>query len=525
MMMTSSAPESPASATEDFLYDHLGNRYQETTKNGIVFTYSHNPVNQYAKREAEILGIPIEETYAHDDNGNLSMDAEGNSYTYDYRNRITVIQDKVQFRYDALGRRFYKKDLTTNTETYYYFDTDNRIVAQYVRPQNETAELDRSFVYGNGVSEVLCMFTPYQEGNPNWLENLVSFCDAWLSDENDPNTSGRFNEIFDHNNDGFIDLQDFSYFASVLEIPSSYESNWYYLTDAAGSVRGLIGGRFNRENEREFYNYDVYGETADFSEVGNPFMFHGKFVACTEPLVYSRFYRDYLPSLGRWAQFDPIADSMNLYEYVSSNPFNRIDPFGLFELEWEGKWNPAERKKLLDSMERIKSRCKELDGQIDNEIKNLPKDKCYDKIRKELSNLKKLLNDVRNGINSKGENLELYQEKFKEDDDALARTILPLIFLDNEIHMNSRDSSDWHSFTEEDLDNTFFHEITHLYGTEDDDSKGDFMNAHIIDDLLKGDISKNTFLRYWKMKCQKPCDKKTNDDPNKQKEMPNVKEK
>jgi RHS repeat-associated protein len=41
--------------------------------------------------------------------------------------------------------------------------------------------------------------------------------------------------------------------------------------------------------------------------------------------------RTYDPALGRWRQMDPIgyADGMNAYEYVSSNPVNFVDPYGL----------------------------------------------------------------------------------------------------------------------------------------------------------------------------------------------------
>jgi RHS repeat-associated protein len=47
-------------------------------------------------------------------------------------------------------------------------------------------------------------------------------------------------------------------------------------------------------------------------------------------LVRNRFYH---APLGRWLQKDPagFADSLNLYEYVGSDPANLIDPTGEFE--------------------------------------------------------------------------------------------------------------------------------------------------------------------------------------------------
>lgn len=87
-MLMSSTPEAPASAAEIFDYDYLGNRYHETSKNGTVYEYSHNPVNQYAKRHYSIMGYGFDNNYSYDDNGNLYMDSDGNTYIYDYRNRL-----------------------------------------------------------------------------------------------------------------------------------------------------------------------------------------------------------------------------------------------------------------------------------------------------------------------------------------------------------------------------------------------------------------------------------------------------
>jgi hypothetical protein len=50
--------------------------------------------------------------------------------------------------------------------------------------------------------------------------------------------------------------------------------------------------------------------------------------------------RTYDPTTGRFIQFDPIgyADSMNLYEYVLSNPMNFIDPMGTNLYAIGGTW-------------------------------------------------------------------------------------------------------------------------------------------------------------------------------------------
>ena len=330
MAMMSSTPEAPANSYEEFLYDHLGNRYQDTQKNGLTYTYSHNPANQYMDKQTSVLGISIEFCYTHDDNGNLETDENGNSYAYDYRNRLIEVQDPnsytiAEYTFDALGRRI--KKVAGGVTTYFFYDTNNRVIAEY---EGETPAFTREFVYGNGVNEVLAMFTPYHAGNPTDWDDFVEFVETWLCDTNDT----CYEPYYDHNTDDIVNLADFAYFASVWDMPSSTESNWYYLHDALGSVRGLVGGRFNREDDREFYNYDVYGKLSiqnpEESVSGNPYLYAGyRYDAETE--LYHTDYRTYDPETGRWLQIDPIgyADGWNLYEYVNSNPVLYTDPFGL----------------------------------------------------------------------------------------------------------------------------------------------------------------------------------------------------
>lgn len=107
--------EGPTPASEQFDYDHLGNRYQYTDKSGYETTYDHNPVNQYefASIDLGIGGLTYDYTLYHDDNGNLEFDENGNSYFYDYRNRLIRVEDIesntiAEYAYDALGRRIWK---------------------------------------------------------------------------------------------------------------------------------------------------------------------------------------------------------------------------------------------------------------------------------------------------------------------------------------------------------------------------------------------------------------------------------
>lgn len=47
------------------------------------------------------------------------------------------------------------------------------------------------------------------------------------------------------------------------------------------------------------------------------------------PSLYDYGFRDYSPVQMRFTSVDPIRDGLNWYAYVSKDPINLIDPFGL----------------------------------------------------------------------------------------------------------------------------------------------------------------------------------------------------
>ena len=334
-MMMMSMPEGPQAATEGFAYDHLGNRYQVAAKDGFTYTYTHNLNNQYTHIHGEYVWGLTEDAYPeYDDNGNLQTDKWGRQYSYDYRNRLTKVENAemetvAEYGYDALSRRI--KKAAGGKTTYYYYDASGRVIAEYEKPDGGDEAFARSFVYGNGIDEVLAMFLPEKSFDPNDVVELSAFCEDWLTS----------NATYDYDSSGVVDFNDFAVLADdSWSLPTAKETHFYYLKDALGSVVGIVGGRFQRADDREFYVYDVYGKPSDSSlpsAVANPYLFVGyRF----DTGLYHTPYRTYDAEAGRWLQPDPIgyADSMNLYEYVMSNPTNWVDPWGLKSL-YKDQWS------------------------------------------------------------------------------------------------------------------------------------------------------------------------------------------
>ena len=97
-----------------------------------------------------IGGLTYDYTLYHDDNGNLEFNENGNSYYYDYRNRLIRVEDiesntVAEYAYDALGRRIRKT--IGNKATYFFYDTTGQVIAEY---EGESPELTKEYVYGNG---------------------------------------------------------------------------------------------------------------------------------------------------------------------------------------------------------------------------------------------------------------------------------------------------------------------------------------------------------------------------------------
>ncbi|HRT52412.1 MAG TPA: RHS repeat-associated core domain-containing protein, partial [Anaerohalosphaeraceae bacterium] len=364
-MMMMSAPEGPASATEGFLYDHLGNRYQEAAKSGFVYTYTHNLNSQYTHVHGEYVWGLTEDAYPeYDDNGNLQTDKWGRQYSYDYRNRLTEIDGAVQYGYDALGRRVSKYDGEKNLTTYFYYDSFGRVIVEYEKPDGGDEAFARSFVYGNGIDEVLAMFLTEKSFDPNDVIELAAFCEDWLTS----------NATYDFDSSGVVDFNDFAVLAADgASLPTTKETRFYYLKDALGSVVGIVGGRFQRVSDREFYLYDVYGKPADASvpsAAGNPYFFTGRRRDPESGLYYFRA-RTYDPETGRFIQTDPVGyvDSMNLYEYVMSNPVNWVDPWGFKKYDLSHAfgnsrefWDPAQNPDPSKYFFKVKD---EIGGLID----------------------------------------------------------------------------------------------------------------------------------------------------------------
>lgn len=105
---------------------------------------------------------------------------------------------------------------------------------------------------------------------------------------------------------------------------------YYYLTDAIGSVIGLVDVDGNKVDT---YTYSPRGVRilAQSSEpVAQPYRFAGNYQDPTG--LYHLQARYYDANVGRFTQPDPSGQEQNPYLYAEGDPVNRIDPAGTLSL-------------------------------------------------------------------------------------------------------------------------------------------------------------------------------------------------
>lgn len=256
-----------AGQDESYLLDGVGNWVSVQTLAGSdsdAVGYQTNEMNEYSR-----IGAADQ---SYDNNGNLLSDGSRN-YRYDARNRlvqVTTLSGNIiaSYKYDAFGRRTVKR---AGTDAIYYVYWGKQVFEE----RNNFSQLQRQYVYGNGIDE-------------------------------------------------------------VLQLRNAANDDYYYHDNSIGSIAAITNAS---GEVVERYRYNAYGETTILaangidtfatSQTGNSYAYTGRRLDIETGFYYYRA-RYYSPQTGRFIQRDPLgyADGMGVYAYVGNNPINFVDPDG-----------------------------------------------------------------------------------------------------------------------------------------------------------------------------------------------------
>ena len=217
-------------------------------------------------------------------------------------------------------------------------------------------------------------------------------------------------------------------------------------------------------------------------------------------------YRYYDPLTGRWPSRDPIEEQggINLYGFVRNNGVNRWDLLGRYSLNPDATKGPdaSEVTRIENSLERISKRMDELLGQI-KDLKNCLAIQGDSKgAGAELDKFEDTATKIKEAIKSNRE-LELEEDDLGTGDQAITTTFGGI--LDPILNLNINPSNRWSDLNDDGLDDLLLHEVSHEAADTEDDSSLGGKDAHVVDDLMKGDICGVMLLRSKMEKKTKDC--------------------
>lgn len=239
-----------------------------------VTTDGGDPVSRTHNKQNQLTGVGSN-TLTFDANGNMSTDETGRDFGYDAWNRVVSVDSTARYAYDALNRR--------------------------------TAEGDRDLYYTSSWQMIEERESGAAVARYVWSPVFV---DALVLRDRDANASGS---------DGL-------------------EERVYVTQDANYNVTGLVS---TSGSVLERYKYDPYGAFTKLSSSWGSYsgtdrawvyLHQGGRWDGVSGLFHFR-WRDYSPSLMRWATADPIkyhSGETNFYRYVGDSPPVHVDPTGLY---------------------------------------------------------------------------------------------------------------------------------------------------------------------------------------------------
>jgi RHS repeat-associated protein len=350
--------------TTTMTYDVVNRLATKTLPNGVKTTYTYDDLDRFAKivytkADGTILAS---ETYTRNAGGEpskvLREDGTYTLYDYDAANRLSkevaysaagVALKSIAYTYDLDGKRIRKVDrlvaqdytynangqLVTAGQNGYVYDADGRL-SQMNKAGGAVLlahdAIDRlTQVTKNGVTTQYLYDAQGDRIGEVSGNNTKNYLVA-------PNMSNGLSstDLITDGNGGVV--SDYVYGGSSIIARLDANGNpIYYLTDAMGSVIGLVDDQGNILSRIIYDGFGNIESGDDGSTQGGDFRFQGQWLESESGLYYMRA-RDYDTETGLFLSRDPVdmqaqgVEAFNPYQFAFNNPLVFRDPTGMFTI-------------------------------------------------------------------------------------------------------------------------------------------------------------------------------------------------
>ena len=346
----------PNGITTSYVYDPNGNLTQIKHTLGhkpvTYIKYNYDPINNRLNRAEDgkaanyrydaisrLINAGHREAYTYDGVGNRLTGPESKeSYAYTTGNELK--SDRMHdYEYDPNGNLIKKTEVGHNNHhkkvTSYAYDDENRLVQVKIQRHDKAKIV--SFVYDpfdRRISKTVHR-EDFDDVDDETGEDRNKRSKDRHHKKDCPRTTHYLYDnqaiIAEYNDQGKL-TASYTHGLGIDEPLAGdihHEGRIYYHADAVGSIIALTS---NHGHKIQDYEYDSFGNMKSHHRwINQPFTYTAREYDTETGLYYYRA-RYYDPQAGRFITKDPIGlrGGINRYAYVSNNPINAIDPWGLF---------------------------------------------------------------------------------------------------------------------------------------------------------------------------------------------------